>query len=412
VIVTRSHLAPRTLNKEDAVHSHTGDVSIGFVSTYPPTVCGLASYTASLTGAIAADRGSPHGLGVVDVGGGGAQARPSAVEVHRHRAGDAGSVRRVARILNQYEVVSIQHEFGIFAGRDGAEVIDLIEAVDVPLSVTLHTVRREPTVGQAAIMQSLADRADLLVVMSEAAATRLTGLHGVDPDRVAVIPHGANTRLSGPSLAHGSRPIALTWGLLGPGKGLESAIEACVGLLDMDPPPRYIIAGATHPNVRRHSGEAYRQGLMSLSRRLGVSHIVEFDNRYLDPAALATLVRSSDVVVLPYESTEQVTSGVLVEAIAAGKPVVATAFPHAAEILATGAGVVVPHGDTDRLAAALELVLTDSDARLAMGGHARRIASGWFWPTIGRQFSTAMANMADSSVRRVSPGLEVSNVAG
>lgn len=394
------------------MHSHTSNVSIGFVSTYPPTVCGLASYTASLTNAIAVDRGTARGLGVVDVGGGGGRARPSAVEVHRHRAGSAGSVRRVARILNQYESVSIQHEFGIFAGRDGSEVIDLIDAITVPLAVTLHTVRRDPTAGQAAIMQSLAERADLLVVMSEAAATRLTGLHGVDPARVAVIPHGANTRLSGPSITHGPRKIALTWGLLGPGKGLESAIEACAGLLDLDPPPRYIIAGATHPNVLRHSGEAYREGLMSLSRSLGVDHIVEFDNRYLDPAALATLVRSADVVVLPYESTEQVTSGVLVEAIAAGKPVVATAFPHAAEILATGAGVVVPHGDTAGLAAALGLIFTDSDARLAMGEQARRIASGWFWPTIGRRFSAAMADMADSSMRRVSPGLEVSNVAG
>ena len=156
-----------------------------------------------------------------------------------------------------------------------------------------------------------------------------------------MVPHGATASLAGPSLAHGTRPVVLTWGLIGPGKGLETAIEALAALRDLRPLPRYIILGRTHPKVRLAQGDTYRDGLVALVHDLGLDDVVEFDGRYLDIDSLTLAVRQADIVLLPYESTEQVTSGVLVEAIAAGKPVVATAFPHAVEMLGTGAGLVV-----------------------------------------------------------------------
>lgn len=369
------------------------DVSIGFVSTYPPTVCGLATYTESLLGAIAETRGARTGLGVVTVGDEvGSGDRPDVV--YRHRTGSPRSRARAVRALNGYDTVSVQHEFGIFGGRDGQEVIDLIEAITVPTTVTLHTVLDEPTPHQRAIVERMAVRANRLVVMSETAATRLGRRYAVDPERIEVIPHGANTLFSGPSLASGARPMALTWGLIGPGKGLESVIAAFAQLTDLDPAPRYVIAGATHPRVRETAGESYREGLVSLVHELGLEHMVEFDGRYFDRTTLARLVRSSDLVVLPYASTQQVTSGVLTEAIAASKPVVATRFPHALELLGQGAGLTVPHGDTDALAAALRHVFTDHAARARMAVVARRLADGWFWPAIGRRFADLMAHTA------------------
>jgi glycosyltransferase involved in cell wall biosynthesis len=370
-----------------------GDVSIGFVSTYPPTVCGLATYTASLLGAIVRDRGSCMGLGVVGVG-----KDPRSVDrrrvVHQHLGGDARSLDRAARILNTYDTVSVQHEFGIYSGPDGVEVLDLVDAITVPVAVTMHTVLDAPTPGQRAIMGHLADRADQLVVMSETAAARLTGRYAVDPDRIEVIPHGANPLFSRPSLIAGGRPLVLTWGLIGPGKGLETAIRAFAEVLDLRPAPRYLIAGATHPQVRAAAGESYRQSLVSLTHGLGLDHIVEFDDRYLGTPALARLVRRADMVLLPYSSTEQVTSGVLAEAIAAGKPVIATPFPHAVELLAGGAGLMASHGDVAGFARAIRAGLTDQDLRSNMGREARRLAEGWFWPTIGRRFSSLMAGLA------------------
>lgn len=390
------------------------NVSIGFVSTYPPTVCGLATYTESLVGAIAGDRGARSRLGVVDVGDDERSVDPRVV-AHRHLAGDARSLDRAAQVLNSYDTVSIQHEFGIFAGPDGEEVLDLIDAITVPTAVTFHTVLDHPTRRQRRIIDRIVLEADRLVVMSETGSERLTRRHGVAPARIDVIPHGANTLFSGPSLATGARPLILTWGLIGPGKGLESAIRSLSELTDLDPAPRYLIAGATHPHVRESAGESYREGLIALAHDLGLEHIVEFDDRYLDRVTLARLVRSADVVVLPYSSTEQVTSGVLAEAIAAGKPVIATRFPHAMELLTGGAGLTVSHGDAGALAEALRFVLTDQQARLRMGQEARRLADGWFWPTIGRRYAGLMSDMAEAKSlvgARTGTSLELHRVAG
>lgn len=370
--------------------------SIGFVSTYPPTVCGLATYTESLLGAISVDRGSSAGLGVVDVGDDDRKVDPGRV-AHRHLAGDARSLDLATRVLNTFDTVSIQHEYGIFAGPDGEEVLDLMAGITVPTAVTLHTVLDAPTARQRAIIDQLGFAADRLVVMSETGSARLTRRYRVDSDRIEVIPHGANALFSGPSLATGARPLVLTWGLIGPGKGLESAIEAFGRLTDLDPAPRYLVAGATHPHVKEIAGEGYRRDLVALTRELGLEDIVEFDERYLDRASLARLVRSADLVLLPYTSTEQVTSGVLAEAIAAAKPVVATNFPHAVELLSGGAGLTALHGDLDGLADAIRMVLTDQPARVRMSREARRLADGWFWPSIGRRFAGLMTDMAETA---------------
>ena len=390
-----------------------GDVSIGFVSTYPPTVCGLATYTESLLGAISGDRGGGSSLGVVEVGGLHGRVDRRRV-VHRLLGGDARSLSRAAGVLNTFDTVSIQHEFGIYSGPDGVDVLDLVEALTVPVAVTLHTVLDTPTPGQRAIMGRLADRADQLVVMSNTAAARLTGRYAVDPDRIEVIPHGANPLYARPSLVAGSRPLVLTWGLIGPGKGLETAIRAFAGLRDLRPAPRYLIAGATHPQVLAAAGESYRQSLVSLSHGLGLDHLIEFDDRYLGTRALARLVRQADMVLLPYSSTEQVTSGVLAEAIAAGKPVVATPFPHAVELLTGGAGLMASHGDVEEFTAAVRSVLTDQDLRSSMGREARRLAESWFWPMIGRRYSTLLSRLAGraSGAAGVTSGEGAHSVAG
>lgn len=377
------------------------EASIGFVSTYPPTVCGLASFTASLLDAVASDRRSRFGLGVVDLAEDAGQSTATDV-VLRHQVGDARSLDTAIRVLNTYDTVSIQHEFGIFGGPDGEEVLDLIEGLTVPAAVTMHTVLDHPSERQRLIIDHLGLHASRLVVMSNTASRRLIHRYGIDPERIDVIPHGADALFAGPSLATGDRPLVLTWGLIGPGKGLESVIEAFARLVDLDPRPRYLIAGATHPNVLQNDGESYREGLISLVADNGLEDMVEFDDRYLDRATLARLVRTADLVVLPYSSSEQVTSGVLVEAIAASKPVIATQFPHAVELLSDGAGITVAHGDSAALATALRQLLTDRRLTAKMGSQARRLADGWYWPTIGRRFGTMMSHLAEAD-RLVNP---------
>jgi glycosyltransferase involved in cell wall biosynthesis len=179
------------------------------------------------------------------------------------------------------------------------------------------------------------------------------------------------------------------------------AIDGFAGLKDIRPVPRYVILGKTHPKVQASQGDAYLNGLISRVNDLGLGGIVEFDGRYLDLESLARAVRQADVVLLPYESTEQVTSGVLVEALAAGKPVIATAFPHAAEMLSTGAGIVVPHDDPPALTAALREVLTQPGQAAQMAAKARRIASTLYWPAIAHRYDNMAAKLARHRATRM-----------
>jgi glycosyltransferase involved in cell wall biosynthesis len=306
--------------------------------------------------------------------------------VYEHLNGDRASLAGTIEALNSFDAVFVQHEYGIYGGPDGSEVLDLLSGLDVPAVVTLHTVLSRPSPNQRSILEKVVDLAERTIVMTNTANRRLVDGYIVDPTKVRVVPHGARVSLGGPSLATGTRPVVLTWGLIGPGKGLEMAIDAFAGLQDLDPLPRYVILGKTHPKVQAAQGDAYLESLVARVHDLGLDDVVEFDGRYLDTEALSVAVRQADLVLLPYESTEQVTSGVLVEAIAAGKPVIATAFPHAIELLGTDAGIVVPHGDSIAMSAALRKVFTDPALAASMAVEARQIGSTLHWPIIARRY--------------------------
>lgn len=358
--------------------------SIGLVSTYPPTTCGLATFTSSLRNAISELRGTTDTLpvvSVVDVPG-----DTSDGVVYEHLNGDPESLAAAVARLNEVDVVLIQHEYGIYGGPDGVEVLELIEGLTVPAVATLHTVPHSPTSEQTSILEAIVRSTERTIVMSNAASLRLVSGYDVDPSRIRVIPHGANPDLAGPVVTRGERPVVLSWGLIGPGKGLETAIAAFAELGDVTDRPRYVILGDTHPKVKARQGDRYLQGLVEQAEQAGVSDIVEFDNRYLDRDSLVEVVRSVDMVLIPYDSREQATSGVLVEAIAAGKPVVATAFPHAVELLGTGAGIVVPHEDPVAMAAAVGRLLNDPDLARRMGETARSVGSSMYWPAVAASY--------------------------
>ena len=368
--------------------------SIGFVSTYPPTVCGLATFTAALRGAMADERGSGEGLGVVSLGDSRLErSRPEVV--FQHVNGDRSSLQQAVRILNRHDIVFLQHEYGIYGGPDGAEIVDLISALEVPTIVTLHTVLDKPTLRQKRILERIVDLAGQTVVMSETALQRLRHKYDLDSDRVVMIPHGAMPELALPGAATGPRPVVLTWGLIGPGKGLETAIDAFAAVKDLQPLPRYVILGKTHPKVQAAQGDSYLDGLKAKAQALGLEDVVEFDSRYLDTDSLAAEIRQADVVLLPYESTEQVTSGVLVEALAAGKPVVATDFPHAVEMLGTGAGALVPHSDPEAMAIALRRLFSEPGVAARMATMAISIGSTLHWPVVADRYGAVASTLVE-----------------
>ncbi len=352
---------------------------IGILSTFPPTSCGIATFAAALARGM-----EQQGASVVGVHTGTEVERRSPVEIELGAA-DRASVDAAAAVLDSCDATIVQHEYGIYPGVDGSAVLDVVHALTTTVIVVAHTVLSNPTPNQRRILGELCAAADLVVVMTEVAQRRLVEQYGVEPDRVEVIPHGAAVGDSTAGADVGSpihSPRILTWGLLGPGKGIEWAIDAFAQLQTLGSLPHYVVAGATHPNVKAHDGEAYRESLIRRARALGVGDRVIFDDTYRTVDELSKLVATADVVVLPYDSAEQVTSGVLVDAVAAGRPVVSTAFPHAIELLATGAGLVVPQRDAPALARAVEAVLDDHQLARAMAAEARRLAPSLSWPAV------------------------------
>ena len=372
--------------------------AIGMISTYPPTQCGLATFSAALIEHMQLSAGSLGVVQVVDE----PEPRPGPDVVAQLVNGSPDSAGVAVRRLNGFDVVVVQHEYGIYGGPDGVDVLGIVDALTVPTIIVLHTVLQDPTASQRYILLQLLATADVVVTLTQTARRRLIASYGADPAQVVVIPHGAVDH--GP-LSSGERPpvdrlLVLTWGLIGPGKGIEWAIDAMVGLRDLQ--PRYLVMGRTHPKVLQRDGEAYRDGLAQRAREAGVHDVVELDDRYLAVGELAELVRQADVVLLPYDSREQVTSGVLIEAVAAGRPVVSTAFPHAIELLADGTGILVPQRDPAALEAALRRVLSEPGLAGELAEQAARKAPELLWASVADRYRTiaaaaVAAGMAEAS---------------
>jgi glycosyltransferase involved in cell wall biosynthesis len=349
-------------------------VRYGFLSTHPPTHCGLATFNSALAAHLGRT-GGPNGIVRVAAGGDGATPLPGVV--HTWTAGEPTGWRDSAEVLNTFDVAVVQHEYGIYPGRDGGEVLSVLP---------------RPTPRQKSLLEQIVAAAGAVVTITGAAHDRLLLGYAVDAAKISVIPHGTSGFAGEPARRY-DRPHLLTWGLLGPGKGIEWALRALARLQRLDPAPVYTVAGRTHPKVVELHGEAYRASLHRLGAALGIAHDVHYESAYLGEAELGALIRSADVVVLPYDSTEQVTSGVLVEAVAAGIPVVATTFPHAVELLTDGPGLLVPHKNPAALATAVRRILAKPARASASGESTGCAESAPRWPAVAERYHELAASL-------------------
>jgi len=358
--------------------------SFGFLGTYPPTQCGLATFSRALMRGLSVPA-TGDTVGIVRVMDAPITLVPSEVAGHLHVNSSSSHVAAAAA-LNTFDVAIVQHEFGIYGGADGDQILAVLDRVRIPVVTVAHTVLEMPTQNQANVLRQVVAASDAVVTMTDSARERLIRRYGTEPAKVSVIRHGASPRLAADIPALRTRPVILTWGLLGPGKGIEWAIDGLRRVWDLDPAPLYVVAGQTHPRVRLHEGESYRKALVRRADARGVTSLVRFIGSYVDETALTRLISRADLVLLPYDSREQVTSGVLVEAVAAGKPVVATAFPHAVELLASGAGLVVPQMDGVAIGDALHRVLSEPGLARLMAAEAQRLAPSVLWPAVAAQY--------------------------
>ncbi len=372
------------------------------LSTYPPRSCGLATFAADLRASLLEAPGV-DAVDVVAITDGETHVYPSPV-VTTVAADVRADYRRSARLLGRLgcDIVIIEHEFGIFGGADGEYVLTFATELSIPYVVCLHTVLGTPTPTQHHVQRELCRSAAAVMVFTETARDLVVGSGIADPDRVHVVAHGAPRAIT--EVAHrrrslveiplGGRPgrgptttrgrfVVSSFGLLSPGKGLETAIDAMASVVTDHPEVVLVIAGRTHPEVARRDGESYRLGLQRRVEELGITDHIVFDDRFLTVEELAELLGATDVFVTAYAEREQIVSGALTFAVAAGCPVISTPYRYAEDLLSTGAGVLVPFGDAQALSDAISRLVRHREERDAAREEARRVGASLSWPEVG-----------------------------
>jgi glycosyltransferase involved in cell wall biosynthesis len=381
-------------------------VRTAFVATYPPRHCGIAAFTHDLAAA------SSH-REVVALHPPEQASAAYPVEVHHRirKESRADHVRIAAALGDCVDLVSIQHEYGIWGGEDGEYVLDFARALDVPAVTTLHTVMRHPTPRQRAILTELIGLTDATAVMSRSAADLLSSAYGVERSRLHVIPHGVpdlpliDAATVKPRLGVEGREVILSFGLVGPGKGYELAIAALADVVVAHPNVLYVVVGATHPDLVLREGEAYRDGLIAAVAAHGLGDHVRFVDRFVGKVELSRWLEAADVFVTPYPNLDQIVSGTLSYAMGAGRAVVSTPYAYARELLADGRGVLVPPASPAALGAALTDVLDDPERRAAIGKRAYAYSRRMVWSAVGADYGALFATVA--APRRMAPRAEL-----
>lgn len=348
---------------------------IALIGNSVPRRCGIATFTTHCRDALAAAYPTMRIDSYAMDDGAGGIAYPAGIHVIAQD--DTASYAEAARRIEDSgaQAIWLQHEFGIFGGAAGEKILHLLDRTRLPLIVTLHTVSATPNPDEHRVMTALLRRASRIMVMAGKGRDILIDFYGVDPAIIGLIPHGVPDRpfvksaMMKPRFGWQGKRVILTFGLLAPDKGIDDMIRAMPAVAARHPDALYVVLGATHPNLVREQGEALRDGLMTLSRELGVADHVHFINSYVEQEELLDYLQAADIYVTPYVNPAQVVSGTLSYAIGMGKPVLSTPYVQALEILSDDRGVVVPFRDPEALAKEIDRLLSD-DGMLA--GYARR----------------------------------------
>lgn len=367
--------------------------TIALIGNYLPRRCGIATFTSDLLGSLSSEAPETDCWAIVmnDVPEGYPYPNQVRFELNYKNLGD---YRLAADFLNmnQVDAVCLQHEFGIFGGGYGCHVLELLRNLRMPVVTTLHTLFTQPDSGQRAILKELGRSSDRLVVMSRKAEETLKEVYEIPAEKCVMIPHGipdvpfVDPNYYKDQFAVEGRKVILTFGLVSPGKGIEYMIDALPVIAGKHPEIVYIILGATHPNVKKEQGEAYRLSLQRRARDLHMESHVIFHNRFVDFKELCEFIGAADIYVTPYLNKEQIVSGSLAYALGAGKAAISTPYWYAEEILDDGRGIMVPFRDSNSLAARVIYLLDNEVERHGMRKRAYTFCRDMIWKEVARRY--------------------------
>jgi glycosyltransferase involved in cell wall biosynthesis len=379
---------------------------IAIVGNYLPRRCGIATFTTDLCDALHAEYGTTEllALPVNDTEEG--YDYPVRVRFELSEE-NLASYRQAADFLNfsNVDLVSLQHEYGIFGGRAGGHILELLRRLRMPLVTTLHTVLRDPTPDQHAVMEEIATLSDRLIVMSQNSAEILQEVFRVPIEKIDLIPHGIpDLPFTDPNyykdgFGTEGKSVLLTFGLLSPNKGIENVIKALPKILSRHPNVVYMVSGITHPHVLRREGDKYRLYLQTLAKDLGVEANIIFRNRFESPQDLVELIGSADIYITPYKHKGQVVSGTLAYALSAGKAIISTPYLHAIELLDGERGALVPFDDPEAIAEKTIALLSDETGRHAMRKRAYLYARDMVWTRAAQKYMQSFERIYNERLR-------------
>ena len=376
---------------------------VALIGNHLPRRCGIATFTHDLHRAIATARPDLETCVVAMNDPGCIYDYPAAV---RFQIPDEmlDSYAEAADFLNaaRFDVVSLQHEYGIFGGEAGARIIELLQRLTMPIVTTLHTVLPSPTAAQRNVMGKIIGLSAKIVVMAEKGRELLQSVHHVPPQKIEVIPHGIpdfpfiETQHAKTRFGFSGKSVILTFGLLSPSKGIETVIDAMPGIVEACTNAVYVILGATHPNLIRHQGETYRESLNARVRELGMEEHVVFINQFVDQATLLDFISMCDVYATPYLNEAQMTSGTLAYSFGLGKAVISTPYWHARELLGDGRGILVPFGDSKAIGSEIAALLTNDVRRQAMRKRAYATSRSMTWAQTAKRYLAAFESSCET----------------
>lgn len=380
---------------------------VAFVGNHLPRRCGIATFTHDLHRAVSTAWPDLETCVVAMTDPGRTYDYPPAVrfQVHDETIGD---YIKAAEFLNGagFDVVSLQHEYGIFGGEAGSHITELLSRLEMPIVTTLHTVLSKPTLTQRNVIGRIIEASTKVVVMSEKGHELLRSVHDVPPRKIEVIPHGIpdfpflESHHAKAKFDFAGKMILLTFGLLSPNKGIETMIDAMPEIIKSCPNAVYVVLGATHPNLMREQGEAYRDSLTARVRALGIEDHVVFFNQFVDQATLLDFISMCDVYVTPYLNEAQMTSGTLAYSFGLGKAVVSTPYWHAKELLADGRGILVPFGDASALSTEIAGLLTNDVRRQSMRKRAYAASRSMTWMQTAKRYLTVFETENENGIPR------------